>query len=152
MTTEIRPPAAHQKPSGGMYLSVEQSNLIHNTWTFVELDAISAGFTDGIEDVVNHKLTPGAAGFYIVIAQVCLLNLIADKNYRVTIRISDATSVADSYAHASTEEYLTIACAALLYLSATDYVQMGVVSMAGVNTVDVLGNPRYTFLSVQRVR
>ena len=141
-----------QKPTGGMYLSVEQSNLVHNVWTFVELDAISAGFTDGIEDIVNHKITPGVAGYYLIIAQLCLLRLIADKNYRLTIRISDATSIADSYVHSSVVDSLSINCTTIVYLGAADYVQIGVTSMAGVDTVDILANPRYTFLRVQRVR
>ena len=152
MTTEIRPPAAHQRPSGRMYLSVNQLNLVDMTDTLVMLDAITAGFADGLEDVVNHKITPGVAGLYDVKGQVTLVNTIADKRFSVSVKLNGVSSKISAVGQASIASYLTINCHDHLYLSATDFLSLWALSYAGVDTVDIYGREPYTFLSVQRVR
>ena len=152
MTTEIRPPAAHQKPSGRMYRAAPQDNIVSGAWTLVGLDAISAGFTDGIEDVVTRRITPGVAGFYIVTGQVCFDDVVADRLYEVGLKINGATFIAVAMLHAAIADYLSVNCTDLLYLSATDYVELMARHVAGVDTVDIWRGTYNTFLCVQRVR
>jgi len=152
MTTRITPAPAYQRPTGKLYLSANQLNLVSGVITLVELDAISANFTDGIEDTANHKITPGIAGFYDVKGQVTFTSVIADKIYNVYLRLNGVTTKVGLYRHSSIAAFLTISCTVLLYLSATDYLTLFARSNAGVDTVDVLGQEIYTFLSVQRVR
>ena len=152
MTTEIIPAPAKLRPSGKLYLSSDQLNLVHNTWTLVELDTISAGFTDGIEDTTNHRITPGVAAFYDVKGKVCLTNVIADRSYYAAVRINGSDWKDVDYAQAAIAELLTLRSTSHLYLSATDYLELMVISLAGVNTVDVYAGESRTCLSVQRVR
>jgi len=152
MTTEIRPPAAHQKPLGKLYLGVDQLDLVDNTPTLVLLDAMPASFTDGIEDRVNHKITPGVAGFYDVKGQAYLKDVVADKRYLLIIMLNAATPRVVACSQAAMAEYMSIAASALFYLSATDYLRLYVTSKAGADTVGIDAGERYTFLSIQRVR
>lgn len=152
MVTQIQTKGGQQKPSGKMYLSVDQLNLQDATWTLVELDTVADNFSDGIEDTTNHKITPGVPGFYDVKGSVGFKNTIADKRYLMAVRVNGTdykvvnrifwglTTIADAKGSAH------------LYLSATDYLELLAFSDAGVNTVDLRGLVNTTFLSVQRVR
>lgn len=146
-----RPPCWEQ-PSGKLYLNTNQLDLVNNIWTVVELNSLTAGFTDGIEDPTNHRITPGVAGFYDVKGQMWFMNVIADKRYLVKILKNAATNVVTGCLQASIAEYLCVACAAHVYLSATDYLELMAQSRAGVDTVDILAGVEFTHLSVQRVR
>ena len=152
MTTEIRPPAAHQKPSGGMWLGTDQLNLVHGVATLVELDSLRTGFADGIENLATHRITPGVAGFYSITAQVTFLNLIADKTYQAIIRINGATYLCTNSNHAAITEPLSVPASVLVKLTATDYIELMARSWSGDNTVDVHKNYYFTFLLVQRIR
>jgi len=121
-------------------------------WTLVELDAISSGFTDGIEDTANHRITPGYAGFYGVFGSVTFASVVAAKTYIAAIRINGNTYKTGNYQHSGLVYYVTANVSDILKLTATDYVELVCQSRAGVDTVDVRANEIYTFLSVQRVR
>lgn len=152
MTTEIRPPAAHQRPSGRLYLSANQLNLVHGRTTLVELDAIAAGFTDGIENTATHRITPGYAGFYGITGVVTFTNVVADKPYAAYLFINTSTYVCANVNHAALAYSLSVPVSALAKLTATDYITLKVRSFSGDDTVDIFGSPHYTFLCVQRVR
>jgi hypothetical protein len=152
MTTEIRPSAAHQRPSGKLYLGTDQLNLVNGAMTLVELDTISAGFTDGIEDIANHRITPGVAGFYDVKGQVYFKDVVADTRYIASIRVNGVTTLFSACHQASIVGYLSAACSGHCYLAATDYVELMAQSLSGNNTVDILSAEFRTFLSVQRIR
>jgi len=152
MTTEIRPPAAHQRPSGRLYLDNNQLNLVDGVKTLVELDTISAGFTDGIEDTAGHRITPGQAGYYHIIGSAMFANAVADRGYVVYIRRSGGVSLAQNNSWSGGGGYFSAVTACLAKLTATDYIELCVRSDAGVDTVDLLGKIYATFLSVQRVR
>ena len=135
-----------------MGLSAQQLNLVHGVWTLVELDYLKGGFTDGIEDTANHRITPGQAGLYDIKGQVTFDQVVADKRYASAIRLNGAVYIAFDTKHAAIADYLTSPCGLLYWLSATDYVELIAASYAGVNTVDIYGVIAWTFLSVQRVR
>ena len=141
-----------QKPSGKMYLTGSQLNLADSVWILVELDTIPAGFTDGIEDVVNHRITPGVAGLYSVMGQVQFREVVADKKYQVAIWITGGAAEAYSIVQASIADRITANCQTILNLSATDSMELKVASIAGVNTVDLWGGIGETYFCVQRVR
>jgi len=152
MTTRITPAPAYQRPSGKLYLGSDQLNLVHDTATLVELDTIASGFTDGIEDTANHKITPGVAGFYLITAQVRFMNLVAEKTYKAGIVVNAASYYCHNITWAGGGVYLTMPLAALVKLTATDYVRLFAESESGDDTVDIGGSQWATFLSVQRVR
>jgi len=152
MSIKITPAPAHQRPSGKLYLSTDQLNLVNNTWTKVALDTIAAGFSDGIEDTVNNRITPGYAGFYDLKGLVTFVNIVAARNYRAAIKISNTTWHSVKYSWAGGGTYLGVPVGDLVKLTATDYVELLVMSQSGDNTVDIASLERLTFLSVQRVR
>jgi len=152
MTTKITPAPAYQRPSGKLYLLANQLNLVSGVWTLVELDTITTGFTDGIEDTTNHRITPSQAGFYDVKGRVTFDNTVADTLYYAAVRLNGSAYKSCERAQASVAGPLSVSCHALLYLSATDFLELMGISLAGVNTVDIQEYERYTFLSLQRVR
>lgn len=152
MKTIITPAPVYQKPSGNLYLSANQLNLVDGTWTWVELDTIKTGFADGIEDTTNYIITPAYAGWYDIKAQVYFMNVIADKRYYASIYLNGVTEKVTATKQASIAEYLSIGCSNHIKMSATDYIKLKARSNAGVDTVDILAGEQYTFLSIQRVR
>ena len=152
MSTIITPAPAYQKPSGKLYLSVSQLNLVNNTLTLVELNSIYTGFTDGIEDTTLHRITPGCAGFYFINGQATFMNVVAAKNYEAAIRVSGVSWVSFCYGWAGGGTLFSVPVSSLVKLSATDYIELWVRSQSGDNTVDLSGVRYRTYLSVQRVR
>jgi len=152
MVTAITKGPAANRPSGRMYLSANQLNLIDDTWTVVELDAIDDGFEDGIEDTVNHWIKPGVAGWYIVMGQWQLLNDVQDKLYRAGIRTNGVKWECVATLSLSRSRPGVVRVSALIKLDANDYVQLYAMSGADVNTVDIQSGRFYTFLCLQRVR
>lgn len=151
-TRTIRPPA-FQKPSGMMYLSADQLNLVTDTETLVELDAIQAGFNDAIENVATHRITPGPAGFYSMVGQVRFDNVVALKDYHAEIRLNGAGAIQNNVSHASTTKPVTAICVVPnWYLAADDYIELWAEANADVNTVDIDATELRTFLAIQRVR
>ena len=152
MHTQIIRPPAFQKPSGKLVLSSNQNNLVDGVLTLAELDTIPSGYTDGIEDVANYKITPGMAGYYLIAASVYLSSVVADKMY-VAYIYKSGSGIAGNILHSKLAEPLIfpmlVPCQ---YLSATDYLQLWVKSESGDNTVDISAIQEYTYLSVQRIR
>jgi len=132
-------------------MSADHENLVNGVETLIPLDTIPAGYTDGIENVVTHRITPGVAGFYSIHGQARLFNTVAAKCYSAQLRVSGV--VKDYfYAHAAASTFaVTVSCHfESFYLSAVNYLELWVMSDAGVDTVDVgkIG----TYLEVQKVR
>lgn len=153
MNTQIIRPPAFQRPSGKLYLSADQLNLVDASVTLVELDAIPAAYKDGIENTGTYRITPGRAGFYSIVGQVRFKNVITDKDYYSMIRISGGAFVCEVCAHASYAAAVTAKCCLPNhYFSNTDYVQLWAESFAGVDTVDIDDTEARTFLAIQRVR
>lgn len=149
----ITPPPFKPEPSGKIYLSGLQLNLVDTVPTLILLDTIATDFNDGIEDVINHRITPGVAGFYYVSAQALLINLVADKQYTLVVEQSGGDQVEDTR-QASLIANLTLKIDYLCYLAFDEHLELWVTSYAGANTVDVYGQAvnMATSLSVQRVR
>jgi hypothetical protein len=155
MHTQIIRPPAFQRPSGKLYLSAEQVNLVNSSLTLVELDTIPAAYKDGIENTSLHRITPGKAGFYCIVGQVYFWSCVADKSYFSLIRISGGAIVSDVSSHTGNQPGNAVTAKCSLpnqYLSKTDYVQLYAQSFAGVDTVDINPEESRTFLALQRVR
>lgn len=140
------------RPSGKLYLGTNQVDLVSEAWTKVLLDTISSGFADAIEDTVNHRITPGVAGYYRIKGQVCFLNTVADKDYQAELKLDGSINQAIDIDHASLGKTIMVACSTLVYLSASSYVELWAMQASGVNTVDLSGLEHLTFLTVQRAR
>ena len=148
-------PALTNWPSGKLTLSDIQSNLVDVTPTKVLLDVVPAVYTDGIENIVNHRITPGRAGFYSIVGQVEFTNsIIANKYYAAYIYVN-GTRLVRHNAHSGIGNVLSVLCSLPNhYLTAEDYIELWAMSGSGDDTVDISGGGSFddTFLSVQRVR
>lgn len=143
--------SVNHKPSGSMTLTNEQTNLVDGVTTLVALDKIVTGFTDAIENIGTHRITPGVAGLYLVSAAVEFNFVVADKAYRLAIYKSDSSKLWVTN-HSKTTDMLSVNVTKLMYFNSTDYIELKAVSNAGVDTVDILDGERYTYMQVQRVR
>lgn len=141
----------NHKPSGGLSLNGDQLDLVDGDTVLVELNLVRPGFTDGIEDTVNHRITPAVAGLYLIEGSITLKNCVADKKYRGLISKNGA-GFANRYVQSSILDFLTIPLSALKWLSDSEYIDMRVTSYAGENTVDVNGSTAYTWLELTRIR
>ena len=146
------------RPNGKMYLTVNQVDLLNGVQTPVELESIWPGYIDGIEDNVNHRILPGRAGFYLVIAQVFFTQVVADKSYEIWIMHKTAaaawTEMAHDKRHSRVTDDLSCIASDVIWIGndlAFDAFEIWAQSNSGGNTVDILGVAE-TFLLVQRLR
>lgn len=139
-------------PAGRLHKTDLQENLVDTVETYVLFDAITTGFTDGIEDVDTDKITPGVAGLYLVQGQVSFINCVADKRYQAGIYVSNGSHhvYKDSGNGSSTQ--IDVDVAGMLWLDADDYVKLTATSYSGDNTVDISGAESNTFLELVRLR
>lgn len=153
MNTQIILPPAYQKPTGRLYLQGDQDNIASGVSTKVEINYVSAEYVDGIEDGVNHRITPGVPGFYTIQGQIVFEEVVADKQYIANIYVNGSPDFSKSYAHSSNVGDISASVnIASVWLSATDYMELYGEHNAGVGTVDFAGGRHNTFLIVQRVR
>jgi hypothetical protein len=144
---------AFQRPSGYLYLDATQYDIVDSTPTRVALNTIHALFVDGIENIATYRITPGRAGFYQVNAQATFVNLIANKAYKIEVRLNSMTPIISTIKHASFVSVLDVNCSCVVYLTAAQWLDLWVCHDAGVNTIDIAGTDQWiTFLNVQRVR
>ena len=149
---EIIQPPAFQRPSGKLYLSAPQLNLIDMMPIKVLFDAIAPNYADGIEDLVNNRITITLPGFYDVVAHAILNEVIADKAYAILIYLNGLAAQHD-LKHSSNVNFLGLGYSLPCYLDTGDFLEVFITSYAGADTVDVYGGvPIQTFLAVQRVR
>ena len=141
-----------QKPSGRLYLASDQLNLSAGFPSRVDLDTIDPDFNDGIEDVENHKITPGVAGYYLITGQVTLDIEDTNAEFQVTVKMNAATNILGAHNHNSLAGRMSVRCSNVYYLDDNDYVQLYIKPVTGGDTTDVLGSKAYTFLGLQRVR
>ncbi len=146
-------PPCYQRPSGKIILDAIHHNLVDTVVTVVPFNTIPAEYTDGIEDVVNHRITPGVAGFYNIVGRVKFLDCVLGRSYTSAIRLNGAGYLNFDYKEATAfTTVTTICCVPNQYLSNTDFIELVAVSNAGANTVDIDSEPWFSYLALQRVR
>lgn len=136
-------------PQARMYLSANQLNLTHNTWTTIALDAETYD-PDSIANTGTHRITPAVAGYYLVIAQATLINSLSTKRHGVAILKNGAQTIA-SYDVGYTDGIACPNVQDILLLDTDDYITMQALSVSGTDTVDVLGGTANTFLALHRI-
>jgi len=152
MGSRLTQPPAFQRPSGYLYNTTLQENLVNGISTKVVLDHKNTDFTDNTEDVVNYRITPGVAGFYSIGANLTFNNVVANKHYEGCIKINEVELGGSRVVvHSSLAEEVTVVISLpSIYLSADEFVELYAISNSGDNTVDI--KLIVTTLCVQRVR
>lgn len=145
-----------QTPSGRIYLETSQQNIADGLFVKILFDSISAGFADGIEDVVNHRILPGVAGWYQFNAYLELESLIDTKKYSIHVTRSGILVAHAEYISpvtgTSTAYHISLGVSDVVKLTALQYLEVGIYHNDATEILDVLGEEEGSFLSVQRVR
>ena len=131
------------------YLSANQENLTNNTWTKVTLDA--ENFDVGSDfDTTNSRFTAPVTGYYQVSAQVTWYSssAVADKRYMIKIYKNGDTDLLMNTVHSSLASSLSNVISCLIYLSANDYIELWANQGSGVDTVDIYGGSKLTYMTV----
>lgn len=127
------------------YLSATQENLVDSTWTKVLLD--TENYDIG-SDFASNKFTAPINGYYLVTAQITFINTVADKEFDLAIYKSGVFSYLTAVRSGSASSMYVPFAPRILYLTATQYLELYARAVAGVGTVDVIGGDFYTFLEV----
>ena len=148
-----------QAPNGRIYLNNQQLNIPNSAQTTILLDTVDPLFTDGIEDTVNHKITPGIAGWYLYTASICWNSVIDQKRYDLEVLRTGAIGVgADSFCASggigvpdgNFNNYRKVTD--VIYLTAAQSLYLVAYHVDGTNNPDIKPGKTLTFLTVQRVR
>ena len=147
---------ATQAPSGRLYLDGNQAGLAGGgIYRQINLNAIMPNFVDGIEDVVNHIITPGVVGFYQVNASLKVDHPThADVSFAIHVLRNPGSNLIMQkvFAPSTTDCNHSWSISDEIYISAVNQnLEMGIVHQAAANQL-VVGQFYCTFLSVQRVR
>ena len=150
-------PPPTQAPSGRIYRATPQNNINTGVQTTILLDTIDPLFTDGIEDVINHRILPGVAGWYLFFASMCWESVVDQMRYGLEVLLHpSATGIGIDHSCASgtggtaKQEFRKVSD--VIYLTAVQGIYMQAHHVDGSNLPDVVGGRYYTFLTVQRVR
>jgi len=138
----------HNNYMARAYLSANQFDVPNNTGTLVNLNAESYDPGNNF-NTANHRYVAPVAGYYVIHGQVTYLTgtVVADKRYDARLYLNGAESGGAILASPTTG-YASPNFTDCLHLAANDYVELFCFHQAGVNTVDILGNTNWTFLTV----
>lgn len=139
------------KPCGRLHLNAAMTDLTNTLDTKVLLDGSSTSYGDGTEDTDNNNITPGIAGWYEIIGQVCFNASVANQEYEVSIK-RDLGTRKIKHAHASKTGSFTVQIVCVLKLSATERIELWCRSRSGDNLTDVYTGTENTFLEVNMLR
>ena len=151
------PVALTNKPSGKLYLRNSQDDLATGTLTKVEMADVMTGFTDGIEDTVNNRITPGVAGLYTVHALVDFIHIDQGAMQHLFLKMNGSdyhVQKEQASAVGGTAEHQSMEVSIELWFDDDDYIELWVKTESSGDNVDVGGHTegQATYLEVQRVR
>lgn len=128
------------------YLSNNQLNIVTGNWTKVLLDAETYD-TGGNFDVGNNRFAAPVDGFYLIIGQVRWQETVDGARWLAAIYINGARIVV-SDSHSGSTEILSCNIVDILYVPATQFIELYCYHNAGVNTPDVYGGSDSTYLAI----
>jgi hypothetical protein len=142
------------EPYARMYLTAAQNNLTDVTWTTISLDTDTFDYST-ITDLSNYKITPGVAGYYLVIGQVSYAeaSLVASKTYSAQIYKNGTTAIKTVHKSigAAVTEDVTVEVCDVCLLDDDDYIQLRGYVNAGASTVDITTGTAATNLVLFRL-
>jgi len=136
---------------GFLYSIGIQWTIPDSIWTLVELDTIGAGYTDAIEDTVNHRIIVPEAGFYLVKGQTLFSTVTDGRKFELRIFEDGADLRVRSVCHSGLADGVSISTGSNIYLHAGAYVDLWVQHNCAI-LPELQGGHAITFLAVQRVR
>lgn len=108
-------------------------------------------FPDGNEayEIKKARFTAPVAGYYLVVGAVAFKTPVADKGHEVFIKLNGASyPIHHRGAHASNAAEMNVFVYDIMYLGATNYIELWVRCNVGASTVDIRGSSASTYLAV----
>jgi len=131
------------------YLNTEQTNLVHDTDTLVELETESYDL-GGDFNTTTHLFTAPITGYYRITGQVYFNQVTANQRYIMKLK-EGVTIVYISLSHSAETSDFCINGTTTLYLTAEDTIGLYAQSESGGNLVDVSNGESNTFLEVELI-
>lgn len=130
-------------------LSANQS-VPTSTWTKINFDGTDYDTTSDF-DVVNHKWVCSEAGIYLIVNNLAIADLLADRIGNMIIKVNgNFQGGFVSIAHATTTS-LRLSSNDILSLSVNDYVELFVFHTHGANRNIIGGLPYGTYLAIHNL-
>jgi len=130
-----------------VHLSADQLNISSGAATKVLLDTEDYDPGGNFDSVTNYRFIAPVSGYYQVIAGIRYENLVADKPYYCMVKRS-GTVILRSLCHTASTSEVASGCSDVVYLTAGQYLELFAYHVAGVDTVDIDGDPADTYMSV----
>jgi len=124
----------------------DQENIEDQTWTLVELNAIHSDPGENFDTETNHCFTVKQAGTYLVIGTIRYKNIVSGKRYYAGIGEPSILDV--GIVQSSSTEDVTAKTMRVLDLEKDDAITLRSWHNAGVDTVDIDGDSRYTRMDI----
>jgi len=147
-----------QTPNGKLFLNHNQDIVHGGAPVLVEIDEIHTDFTDGIEDIANHKITPGVIGWYLVIGKVCWESAEIDIRYDLSLTLNPGAAhrLFDSQVCSLTggtgAQFHCKVVDVIKITNVNQYFELKVVNNSVADHATLINGHDYTFMTVQRVR
>jgi len=132
------------------YLNSNQENMPHATWTKIGLDAEDYDLGNDFDIVTSHGFTVPITGYYFVTGAILYYNIVADKRYFAAIFV-DSAQKASGVPHSSHTNYASSQVSDVLSLTQNEVVYLYGYHDAGVGTIDVAGDPNYTYFTIHLI-
>lgn len=123
-------------PAFSAYASGQQTNITNQVVQFNQ----TLFNIDNTYDTTNYRWTPGVAGYYQINAMVWMQKLASGSGDVYIVLRKNGVGVNNSTRYSVTDTYIPLTLNTIIYLSATDYVDLQFVSSATINT-----NPTFGF-------
>lgn len=151
-------PPPTQQPSGKLFSANNQDIPDGGAPVLVNLNTIQSDFTDGIEDTVNHIITPGVLGWYLVTASVCWESATIDTRYDLSLTLNPGgnhrlfNSQVCSYTAGSGGHFFMKVTDIIKITNIIQYFKLNVVNNHISDHATLINGHDFTFMTVQRVR
>jgi hypothetical protein len=132
------------------YLNSEQNNLVANSYTLVNNDAVSYDYNGDFDTGSAHDYTAPITGTYMLIQSTAFTSgsIIADKKYSTQLRVAGAGGATSSQHAATGGELLHVMCTSVIVANAGDSITQYANADAGENTVDLNTGDTNTFFQI----
>lgn len=137
-----------QIPKCRAYLSGDQLNIPHKTWTKVNFNAETYDIGGNFDAVTNYRFTVPVDGLYGVESMIKWENGIADSRTMIAIR-KNGSNIATKDEQSSYTVFQSMAISDKQKFVKTDTIETYVYQATGAATIDIFGMTVTTFLNIR---
>ncbi len=130
------------------YRNGTQDDIVSATFTKIQLNAEDYDSGSNFDAATNFRFVAPVSGYYLITGCVRWINIVVDKTYIGCIYKNDALVASSGVHYPGGLAGISSTVTTVLYLAATDYVELWGYHDAGVNTVDIETGSDQTYLAV----